>query len=231
MIIKPRRGLCNKLRVVFSFYKKSLELNESLIVWIKDNECEGYFLDYFETIDGVIFLQDNLNKEEIHNLSNKIDYEGYDLHNGYNPYLMNIYDQLKPLKYINDKIESIKSLMNNESYIAVHIIRTDHIYREKKIMNIQIILNLYIFYQIILKLFIQPTDNIETQHLFYSIFKDRIKYIDFIEKNTNLRQTSLEKAIIDLYMCVDSDEFKVSGWSSFSHIIGQLRKYNNINIY
>ena len=47
-VIHPRGGLCNYLRVVFSYYIKARKLNQELVViWKITSECNGFFLDYF----------------------------------------------------------------------------------------------------------------------------------------------------------------------------------------
>ena len=83
--IKPRGGLCNKLRVVFSYEyarKNNLKLN---VIWLKDKACPGYFLYYFEPIPHVNFTT-HFNK------SVKLEYEGSGTPKGFNPK----YDKLKP---------------------------------------------------------------------------------------------------------------------------------------
>ena len=55
--------------------------------------------------------------------------------------------------------------------------------------------------------------------------KKKIKVLNFIHPNKDLRQTSLKIAIVDLYMCINSTNFKGSGWSSFTSTISQIRNY------
>ena len=43
------------------------------------------------------------------------------------------------------------------------------------------------------------------------------------------RKTTLHDAIIDLYMCIFSNYFQFSGQSSFSDVILQIRKNQDIN--
>ena len=212
--IKPIGGLCNYLRVIFSYYeytrKNNLELN---IIWIKSSMCPGYFLDYFEPIPHVSF------KKYI-DKSVKIDYEGCSI-------LKNSqvkYDKLKLKSYIK-KIILDKVDILNKNYISVHIRRTDHIrlakhnncyttdeefidFLDKSDNN----KNIYI-----------ATDNKITYDKFKKKYQNRIKF-DYHKRNKcRLRQTSLQDAIIDIYMCVYSDDFMGSGWSSFSGLIKKLR--------
>jgi hypothetical protein len=115
IVIEPLYGLCNKLRVIFSYSKFAREQNKTLIViWQVSHDCPGKFLDYFEGIEGVIFKDNNsenmvINYKTCHAKFSNIDYS-----------------ELKLRSFINDKIQNrIKVLGPN--YIAVHIRRTDHI--------------------------------------------------------------------------------------------------------
>lgn len=46
--IQPVGGLCNYLRVIFSYYVYATNMNEQLLViWNETEYCNGFFLDYF----------------------------------------------------------------------------------------------------------------------------------------------------------------------------------------
>lgn len=61
IVIQPKGGLCNYLRVIFSYYSKCCkENNELVVIWIKTSPCPGYFLDYFTPIDKVTFYESNI---------------------------------------------------------------------------------------------------------------------------------------------------------------------------
>jgi len=47
---------------------------------------------------------------------------------------------------------------------------------------------------------------------------------DFIESSDFLRQTNIEQAILDIFVCAKSLHFKGSGFSSFSATIYQMRE-------
>ena len=51
-----------------------------------------------------------------------------------------------------------------------------------------------------------------------------VKSICLVEKNKNLRKTSMKDAVIDLFTCVHADKFMGSDWSSYSGLINNLRK-------
>ena len=123
--VQPIGGLCNYLRVIFSYYEYARSVNLELnVIWIITSACPGYFLDYFEPIPHVHFskvIQNNI----------KIDYNGCHWHPNFNPYEKNIYNKLKIKSYLKklvfDKIDIL-----NKNYISVHIRRTDHIVDAKR---------------------------------------------------------------------------------------------------
>ena len=212
--IQPTGGLCNYLRTIFSYYeytrKNNLELN---VIWIKNSSCPGYFLDYFEPIPHVSF-KENVDKDV------KIDYKGGVPMKNFKPK----YDKLK-LKSHLEKIVFDKLDILNKNYISVHIRRTDHTALAKKnnsYTNDEEFIdfldksdnnkNIYI-----------ATDNEITYNKFKEKYQNRIKFDYHKTNKSTQRKTSLQDAIIDIYMCVYSDDFKGSGWSSFSGLIQNLR--------
>ena len=211
-VIEPTCGLCNKLRVIFSYYKFVKNNNMKLtVIWLKSPECPGYFLDYFEPIDDIIFEYNN-------DKNLKIDYRGYEIINEHIP----DYKELKLLPFIYEKIQNKINILDN-NYIAVHIRRTDHIVLAKR--N-----NCYTsdkqFFDFIKKhndknLYI-ATDNQETYNTFYNKYKNIVKF-EYYSTTNDLRQTTLEDSIIDMYMCVYSSNFMGSEYSSFSTTITLIR--------
>jgi len=211
MVIMPTGGLCNYLRVIFYYYQEAKEKKENLfVIWNVTNACNGFFLDYFEPIEGITFLKDNKDNLDI-------NYRGCDV-----PYYPN-YKDLKLLPEIKFIINEKKSLLKD--YISIHVRRTDHINLakshniytedEKFFRWIEAYIkdkNLYI-----------ATDNLDSYNIFKNKYNERVKF-EYHEKLNGLRQTSLKDAIIDLYMCVFSKHFMGSGYSSFSATIKNLRR-------
>ena len=229
MIIYPTGGLSNKLRVLFSYYQHTSNLNRILyVMWDITEECPGFFLSYFLPIRNIRFIDFNKNNNNIKNKIERIkyNYKGSQWHSTYSSYENDIYDSLHLQKYMKDIIDNnIKKL--GDRYISVHIRRTDHTYLAtenkdytKDIEFIHFInkhddYNLYI-----------ATDNKETQNIFHTLYKNRIKVIKFIDEKYKYRRrkTNLGDSIIDLYMCVHSDYFMGSGFSSYSHLIEHFRR-------
>jgi hypothetical protein len=247
IVIHPTEGLCNKLRVVFSYYQKACEINEELIViWDVTHQCNGYFLDYFEPVENIKFFKNN-------DAGFTIDYRGHSWCEGYSPYTKkhksNIYEKLVPLPYLRKAIDERRAILQDE-YIAIHIRRTDHSelanQNERYTQDIE-------FHQFIdenknHKVYLS-TDNYETQKAILEHYPERVEYIKLINKDNHgvtgfsglmslknlvrrktgvedsLRKTSLEDAIIDLYMCIYAEKFMGSGYSSFSNFISYIREY------
>lgn len=218
IVVKPKGGLCNYLRTIFSYYKKAQKKKEKLVViWKIRPQCPGFFLEYFKPIKGIIFYKSN-------HRNLKIDYSGRYTLPRFNPNKMNLYRSLKINNNIQKIVKNNRNLLKN-NYIAVHIRRTDHIKLAKR--NKKYTSN-HDFFKFIEKnknknLYI-ATDNEQTQRLFYNRYKNRVKILNKINDNNNRRQTSLKIAIIDLYTCVYANNFLGSGFSSFSKTIYNLRR-------
>jgi hypothetical protein len=216
LTIQPTGGLCNFLRVIFSYYeytrKNNLELN---IIWIKSNECPGYLLDYFEPIPHISFTY-AVDKYV------KIDYKGHLPLKNFKPK----YDKLKLKPYIKKIIFDRVDILN-KNYISVHIRRTDHI-KLAKLRNYYTTDEDFIdFLDKSDKNIYIATDNKNSYNKFKEKYQERIKFEYHQTNEKSLRQTSLHDAIIDMYMCVYSNDFKGSGWSSFSNLIKNLRMINS----
>lgn len=232
IVVQPTGGLCNYLRVVFSYYEYAKQQGKSLIViWYVTDACNGYYLDYFQPVDGIIFKKDN-------NDDLPIDYKGCSTHSEIKPN----YSMLKLIPELQETIN--KKIVSLENYIAIHVRRTDHIELAKsknrfttdeefiQFVNQYPEHNLYV-----------ATDNRKTQDMFIEKFPEKIKEVKLINKEMDrkhlyfigingetredisncLRKTDLSDAITDIFVCVGSSKFKGSGWSSFSDFIKDMR--------
>ena len=213
--IKMVGGLCNYLRVMFSYreYAKlnNLHLN---VIWLKTHACHGHFCDYFQPLNDVNILYED-------NKSLKLDYEGYQWHPNFSPYENpKIYKDLKLLPHLKNLVdEKIKLLKDcNKEYVSIHVRRTDHYAHTPdndffefldKFKNSK---NIYI-----------ATDNKNTYLKYQKKYPTLTKFDYHDILKSSFRKTSLFDAIIDIYICVYSKEFKGSKESSFSSLINHLR--------
>ena len=210
--IQPGGGLCNYLRCVFSYYEYARSINSELtVIWVQTRACPGYFLDYFEPIPYVNFK--NSSENDV-----KIVYHGCSVAKNFKPK----YDKLKLKPYLK-KIIFDKLDILNKNYISVHIRRTDHIRLAKKNKRYTDDGEFINFIDKSYKDVYIATDNKITYYKFKKKYPDRIKFDYHKTTNNSLRKTSLQDSIIDIYMCVYSDDFMGSGWSSFSGVIRRLR--------
>ena len=221
-----KNGLNNKLQVVLSYlYKAHVEEKKLIVYWIIDDECPDIFDNLFEPIKDVTFIYKKSNDESI------FDYITNSIYNNNHIYInKNYYKFLKPKINIQTKIDEWLLKLNNK-FIACHIRRTDlHKYNINddwyKPKTDDQYVNLINQYDDTYNIFLAADDN-ETQNIFKKIYGDRI-FFNPIIKSDNLRQTSLEDAVIDMYVCSNSDYFFGTHGSTFSNTIRYLKDLKKI---
>ncbi len=190
------------------------------VYWPNDTCCNGFFLDYFERVDGIAFYRDDFLNGK------KYDVFSCGWHADFNPREHFLLAPLKPLPYIQSIIdEKVSSLKN---YCSVHIRQTDF-FQVQQAHDLPILSDSY-FIRKIKQLDLNnynyiyvAADNRKSQLVMEEVFPGKIKYYEVIEPKETTRQTSLEHAIIDLYICANADIFIETTKSSFSSTINQLR--------
>jgi len=205
--INTNLGLCNRLRTLCSFYDYAKINNEKLYVnWEIDEDCPGHFLDYFEPLDGVVFNENNAVKSNGRWMRDRNPFAGY-----------NIYKDLTPKKYILDEIKILKKILK-KNYTSIHVRRTDHnLSRDGK----NVFVKDSVFFDFLNKSncnIYLATDNFKTQEKYFIRYKKRMPFVKFIT-GTGKRQTPLIDAVIDIYMCIESQNFLGTPWSSFTSFI------------
>ena len=227
IVLKPKAGLSNRLRFLFSFIYKMKKENiqkNLIVIWENNANCNGYLDNIICPLDNCTILHNN-NKNFIINDSSCGPVTKYKSCN----YLENL--GFKPLPILLEKIINIIKKLDNK-YIAVHIRRTDltnhlkhmkrmHRYTDDKLfidfLNNNKDYNIYL-----------ATDNNDTQEYYLKLYKNRIKYINIIQKIKKHRQTSLEDALIDMFVCALANKFQGTDYSSFTDFINLIRRDNNI---
>jgi hypothetical protein len=214
--IIPTEGLCNRLRVIFSYFSKYGEIN---VYWgIDEKICNCHFNDVFEPIEKINILN---------SIPKDITYRGYSSCLPWESFKHNFL-LLKPKKSILDKINFYTKLLNN-NYNACHIRRTDHVSLARKHKRLTTDLEFINFIKNSEKSVYVATDNKVTQNILKRIFGNKVIFNEGIKNCTNLRKSSLEDAIIDIIICSNADKFKGSGFSSFSQTISILKEINYFN--
>jgi len=219
MIIRPTGGLCNRLRVVMSYYEDAIKKKEKLIViWYQDINCNGNYTDYFCSLPNADFIYEKY--------KGKIDYHGYSA-----LYRVTDYQRLKLLPTMIEFVNEKRKLLEN-NYMAIHVRRTDHIEVAKKRNRYTSDEDFFKFidkYKKDVKYLYVAADNKETYEMFQKKYPKLILFPYHEEVKGSKRNTSLHDAVIDLYMCIFSKHFQFSGQSSFSDVILQIRKNQDIN--
>ena len=120
IVIVPCGGLCNRLRVIFSYYNYAISNNETLtVIWYENNDIANEsFLNFFEPVEHITFLSNN-------NDQLLINYHGVFCCKDYPP----IYDKLKIKPYVQDIVNQRINIIGD--YIAIHVRRGDHIVTAK----------------------------------------------------------------------------------------------------
>lgn len=227
IIIKPMGGLCNRLRFIFSFIKKlideeKLEETELYIIWRKNDSCNGYIKNFIENIKNVYFTTKTKTKNKINIRSSGI-VEGYHKIN---------YMEDFPLYLKDDIYQKIRNFLKKigDKYISLHIRKTDleeNLLKNKKknITNDEEYIK-FIEEHKGKKIFL-ASDNKDTQNKFRKLYKNRLLVYEDIKCSNDLRQTTIEHSIIDLFICILSYSFKGTYYSSFTNMIILIRETLN----
>jgi hypothetical protein len=212
--VHAKSGLCNKVRVILSYlYKANKEGKKLRVIWLVDDECPEKYSNLFADIDNM----------DVISTKNIYDYSTWDQDNI--DYISNNYHQLlKPLPCIQKTIDYCKEKLEN-NYIACHIRRTDAMtHSAHKPKTDEEYMNFIDQYNSNIKIYI-ATDNKETQDIFIKKYNNRI-IIKKIKPSEKLRQTSVQDAVVDIYMCAGATYFMGSYGSSFTDLINNLRIYS-----
>jgi hypothetical protein len=222
MKVRCDNGLCDRLRVVFSYLGKTRQDEGRLeVCWIVNDHCNGHFLDLFKPLRNVKFTDDPDN----------VDFDGWKPCPGFDPVDKFIYQELSLLDDIRSSIDELRSRMGE--YIAVHVRRTDKCYPENRINKNVTLTTEDEFFAFIdrkpdVSVFL-ATDNRETQDEFKERYgDDRIFCSSDIDANPQeLRHTGLDLATVDLFTCIEAKAFLGTRLSGFSDFIDQTRNYRN----
>ena len=222
MVICVDHGLCNRLRAVLSYRQVAAAEGRRLhVVWKKDEQCNGEFLDCFIPLPGVRFSREPPSWAPAPDRCNHVHHsiKGTASESAG-------YSDLLPSRSVQAMIDArIREL--SASYCAIHVRRTDMLYGDHMhfkmteeeefdsfLENRHPSLNVYV-----------ATDCGITSKRFADRVGVRMK-AKHLQPNYSPghhRQTSLMDAVADLYVCAHGTAFMGSYGSSFSDTILHLR--------
>lgn len=202
-------GLCNRLRVLFSYRElATTEGRPFIFKWDVNANCVGLFSDYFESLPDVLFGPGNgiVTSAAVHGWPAESEFK---------------YKDLK-------LIPSVKALVREQlhmlgvSYKAIHVRRTDLdgmltrlAWRSEKLETF------FDYIETDDQPFWLACDHRNTQQIFRRRYGDRAHFQVIDSISSSRRQTGLQESIVDLYMCIAANSFAGTPYSSFSEFIRQ----------
>ena len=218
-------GLSNRIRTLLGFIQVCREKGLGLtVVWIPDATCNGEFLEYFKPIQNVSFVNHKI--EPVHytgqaTIETIVSYYGI--------------KQAKDLYYYLELLDNLKIEVNNfvqsnhlDKCVGIHVRRTDYTGNLiGKILNGD---NSdedfcdYIKKYSAGRQFFIATDNRDTQEYYIRKYANKVLFYASISRNDDLRKTTLENAIIDIYLLSYCKSIKGTHKSSFSDFARCLKK-------
>lgn len=220
-------GLCNRLQLLSEYKHLSDIKNKNIeMFWVNSVQCNALFEDLFQPIPNINFTYLQQKKKSVRppNTAQKIG--------AFSPGKEIVERNHLIFCPIDSIMETIKSTKNRigEDYIACHIRRTDIITIHKK-YNIEPPSDEH-FEDFIEshpdRKFYLATDNLETQNKFIEKFGDRIYYSNIPSGNGSTRwprrTTPIQEAVADLFLCIDSVDFRGTSCSTFSTFIENYKR-------
>jgi hypothetical protein len=218
-------GLSNRIRTILGFLQVCKRKNKKLtVIWLKDGACNGKFKDYFKPIPGVRITS---------KIKGKIHFTGQstieEITEHYNlKQQKGLYCNIQLIPRIENEINMFVKEHNIKYTIGIHVRRTDltGTYTARCLnggtsSDSQ-------FYKFIKlnsknKPFFIATDNKKTQDNYSKKYK-KVLFYSYVKESNNLRQTTLEAAIIDIYILSYCKKIKGTVNSSFSDFSRELKK-------
>lgn len=224
--ISVDNGLCNKLRACFSGlrYARANNLKFNVHWPVHPTECPAHFLDLFKPVKGINFVGEDA-EFDLKRANKWIGDGGYQLNHKYQPVGIEYFTELQPKDSIMKDVHQIIS--SRKSYVSVHLrhglryVKMAKLFEqyttpEEYIKKIPSGCDVYL-----------ATDTQDIQQLFVDHFGDRLFYNkDISRKSTRIRddKQSIHDAVVDMYVCIKSNDFFGSNMSSFTEIIQNIRE-------
>jgi hypothetical protein len=210
LVIASASGLCNRLRVLFSYRQIAQAAGRELVMyWPVNPYCPGRFLDVFCPLPGVTFVA---------NRPAKIHYFGGGRHPAVKLGRAE-YSELSARDFIQARVAAL----SEQPYNAMHLRRTDHTRLAVRKNRFTSDKEFHNFAAQSPRRVYLACDDAGMQRMFLTRYPDKIFVHTAISPTRRIRQTSLQHAVVDLLTCARSQQFLGSGYSSFSGLIRTLR--------
>lgn len=239
--IVAEAGLCNKLRSLLSYREVAMQCGRHLIVlWRRGPFCDARFDQLFELLGGVTFIGDMSELEQPHRealaaAGGEAAARVYDSHPTikYTDGEAHMYASLAPLPAIRAAVSCWVSACGGP-FVAVHMRRTDHLQMFGD-RTPDAAFFAFLDRHAHLPIFL-ATDNAETQVDVLRRYGPRVRVLapidplpcsgeeDPPDTSGPERHTTVERAVTDLFICVEAHAFMGSYLSSFSDAIALLRR-------
>ncbi len=232
MIVLLRHGLANRLRTIVGFWYVAERLGQTIeFHWdTKNSECNGSWEDIFQPLEIVksrplqkgiqyTFIGQNTVDKIISTYFPDEKRATWD-----SAFIKKIEDKYYSRMVIRPEIlRAANEATPLHPFAAVHIRRTDHVSNAKKAGCYTTFEEFEAFIALHKKCYL-ATDSRDVQKKYPNL----LVYREIPKENAaSLRQTSLFDAMVDIIVCARADNFKGSGYSSFSHLI---KIYNRLKV-
>jgi hypothetical protein len=210
-------GLCNRLQAMLS---RRAAHGPISVFWEKsDTVSHAHFLDVFEPIEGIQFVNDGW------------DAEAWDVAREAPRGWERAYQELAPLTGLEKRITRVQSELGD--YLAIHVRRTDHVPNTTSRGERVEALDEYVEWSrqyAGLPIYV-ATDNGETQQSLQAMLAKagRVTIVgacldgnEWQANGNQHRNGSLADAVADLFVCAGATHFKGTRFSSFSDTIERL---------
>lgn len=224
--ISVDNGLCNRLRSLFSGLKYARENNLKYNVhWpVHPTECPAKFSDLFHPVRYVNFVDTPV--EPFVKCNKWIGPRGTQLNHNYDPHEQEWFQDLRPIKTIQDRVDQILKLNLST---AVHIRSGPRYIKMAEIFGCYKPVDQYIDELSNISKFYLATDRPETQQLIESKYPDKITYDKQITNQSTRVAENLsyvQDAVVDLFVCIQTQHFIPSPMSSFSEVVINTHKHD-----
>jgi hypothetical protein len=210
----PGGGMCNRLISLLSRIKLANSLGVPLVFgWPKTPECPAYFAELFLPLEGVTIVDDRLPRGAATN---------YRPHPRHPP----DFSILRPVPEIQDKIDAAIDILPGRT-LAIHSRGTDFTAHFMKKVPAKGYLEPERFHPLIGALspdiiFLATDDSAHRAHL-VSSYPDRVVTYSSLDQ-PGFRHSTMQDAVIDLFVCASARWFAGTMHSSFTDAIHLLRE-------